>query len=603
MYPCLSPDTTRYTKGVVYLNLTLLGLTIALPFLYPFHTLPLPSFYNEWLAIALGLGACIVFLTALFWEKLSIPRSALHLLWLTGWVVFQSLIVEHVYAAQALLPALYLTWGMLLIVVAGWLRRQLGAEKVLGALAWFLFVGGTLQALAGLAQYLGLYGWLAGWIDFSPHNTIVGNIAQKNHLVAHVTLAALALIYLYAHRHISRGITYPLLMLFAVMLTLTGSRSVWLYIPIVSALSFIAYKKTRDPTHHSLAAYSALLLAFFVAAQLFMPAVNEWLNVLLGTDRGEIPTALQRGFSDAPRLVEWHKAWLIFLQSPIVGVGMGHYGWHSFNLHVLPGFASTSSSVLSHHAHNLLLEVAAELGIVGLILLVVLLASWLRQFFLNWLVPANWLVASVLLVLFIHSNLEYPSWYSYFLGTFLIFLALGDNRMTHATFSPRLGQISTAISLFLAGAILTATFSGYQVLKNIYHPSDETGISVTAERVKHVSLNPLLTPWAEITMVTTGKSNQGRIKEQLAVVSRATRFQPNPVKVRLQIIYFALADQPEDAIAWLRRFSKAYAPLLPAFICTMKESPHEKVRLLAHEGETILRRTLSCLEEEKTITH
>ena len=280
---------------------------------------------------------------------------------------------------------------------------------------------------------------------------------------------------------------------------------------------------------------------------------------------------------------------------------MGHYGWHSFNLHVLPGFASTSSSVLSHHAHNLFLEVAAELGIVGLILLVVLLASWLRQFFLNWLVPANWLVASVLLVLFIHSNLEYPSWYSYFLGTFLIFLALGDNRMTHATFSPRLGQISTAISLFLAGAILTATFSGYQVLKNIYHPSDETGISVTAERVKHVSLNPLLTPWAEITMVTTGKSNQGRIKEQLAVVSRATRFQPNPVKVRLQIIYFALADQPEDAIAWLRRFSKAYAPLLPAFICTMKESPHEKVRLLAHEGETILRRTLSCLEEEKRL--
>ncbi len=580
--------TPRLDDYVATLGLIFLGSIAVLPFLQPYRLLPLTSFYSEWLAIGLGIGACLIFLTLRFWENLTAPCTALHLSWLVGWIAVQSFFVNHIYITQALLPSLYLVWAMLLIVVAGRLRHQLGSEKVLGALAWFLLVGGTLQAFAGLAQYLGLYGWLAGWVNFSPHNTIVGNIAQKNHLAAHVTLAALALVYLYVHRHVSRGLTYPLLMLLAVILTLTGSRSVWLYVAIASALSLVAYRKTRNPIHHGLAAYSALLLVFFVAAQLFMPAVNEWLNMLLGTDRGEIPTTLQRGFLDSPRLVEWHKAWLIFLQSPIVGVGMGHYGWHSFNLHALPEFANTSSSVLSHHAHNLFLEVAAELGIVGLILLVVLLARWLRQFSRNWLVPANWLVASVLLVLFIHSNLEYPLWYSYFLGIAAIFMGISDDRAVRIVFTPRLGQIATASAFALIFAILVVTYAGFRDLANVNMLILEMGPEQAAARITAISKNPLLTPTAEAILATHGRPGEGEITRQLAITTRVMHHHPNPIKVQRQIVYLALAGHMEESVSLMRQAAIAYARPFANFTCALRETTDERIRPLVTEADSIL---------------
>ena len=582
------PDTARLTRGMAYLSLSLLGLAIALPFLYPIRVLPLPSFYGEWLAIALGLGACLVFLSTRFWRNLSIPRAALHLSWLAGWIALQVLFVKHIYTAQALLPALYLTWGVLLIVVAGWLRQQLTPNKVLLTFTWFLLVGGTLQALAGLAQYLGLYGWLAGWVNFSPHSTIIGNIAQKNHLATHITLAALALIYLYAHHHVSRTLTHPLLMLFAIILTLTGSRSVWLYVSIVLTLSFVAYKKTRSPIHHGLATYSALLLAFFVAAQLFMPTVNEWLNVLLGTDRGEIPTALQRGFSDASRLVEWHKAWLIFLQSPIVGVGMGHYGWHSFNLHALPEYASTSGDVIFHHAHNLFLAVSTELGVVGLILLVVLLAGWFRQFSQNWLVPANWLVASVLLVLFIHSNLEYPLWYSYFLGIAAIFMGISDDRTVRIVFTPRLGQIAAASTLMLIFSILAVTYAGFRDLAKVNMLVLEKGPEQAAARIVAISKNPLLTPWAEAALATHGQPGEDEIARQLTLTTRVMHRHPNPIKVQRQIIYLALAGHMEESASLMRKAATAYPRSFANFTCALRETADERIQPLVTEADNIL---------------
>ncbi len=582
------PDTARLTRGAAYLSLALLSLVITLPFLNPVHALPIPSFYSECLAIALGLGACLVFLSMRFWKNLSTPRAALHLSWLAGWIALQVLFVEHIYTTQALLPALYLAWAILLVAVVGWLRHQLGSEKVLDALAWFLFVGGTLQALVGLSQYLGHYGWLAGWFNFSPHNTIIGNIAQKNHLATHVTLAALALIYLYAHRHVSRGLTHPLLMLFAIILTLTGSRSVWLYVSSVSALSFVAYKKTRNPIHHSLAAYSTLLLAFFVAAQLFMPAVNEWLSVLLGTDRSEVPTALQRGFSDAPRLVEWHKAWLIFLQSPIVGVGMGHYGWHSFNLHALPEFVNVPSVAITHHAHNLFLGVAAELGIVGLILLVVLLAGWLRQFSRNWLVPANWFAASVLLVLFIHSNLEYPLWYSYFLGIAAIFMGISDDRTVRIVFTPRLGQIAAASALALIFAILAVTYAGFRDLTNVNMLVLEMGPEQAAARITAISKNPLLTPTAEAILATHGQPGEDEIARQLTLTTRVMRHHPNPIKVQRQIVYLALAGHMEGSVSLMRQAAATYTRPFARFACSLRESSDERIRPLIDEADRIM---------------
>lgn len=576
-------DITHLAKWMTHLSVVLLGLVISLPLLYPIRLLPVPSFYSEWLAIALGVGAGLVVLVTRFWQNLSIPRTAWHLSWLLGWIALQALFVKHPYTTQALLPALYLAWAILLVVVVGWLRRQLGSEKVLGTLAWFLLVGGTLQALVGLSQYLGHYGWLAGWFNVTQQGSVVGNIAQSNHFAVHVMLATLALIYLHARHRLGCALAGPLLLLFAITLTLAGSRSVWLYATGALGLSFVAYWRTREQIHRTMAIGSALLLAIFIAAQFFTPLVNEWLNL-------KINTVMQRGITDAiqPRLAEWHKAWLIFLQSPIIGVGIGHYGWHSFNLHALPEFVNIPSDTIFRHPHNLFAAIASETGVVGLTLLVVMLASWLRQFSRNWLVPANWFVASVLLVLFIHSNLEYPLWYSYFLGIAAIFMGISDDRIVRIVFTPRLGQVAAASALTLIFAILAVTYAGFRDLTNVNMLVLEMGPEQTAARVTAISKNPLLTPTAETILATHGQPGEDEIARQLALTTRVMHHHPNPIKVRRQIIYLALAGHTEESALLMRQAAAAYARPFAYFACALQETTDERIRPLVTEAENIL---------------
>lgn len=595
MDPQAHPDSTRCAKVIDYLGLSFLGLAAAIPFLCPRHTLPIPSFYGEWLAIALGVGACTVFLTAPFWKSLSIPKIALHILLLIAWIALQSLVVEHIYTTQALLPALYLGWAAVLIVVAGWLRQRLTTETAMGMISWFLLAGGILQSLAGLTQYLDLDGVLAGWVTLRQTISINGNIAQANNFATHVTLGALALIYLQAQRRIPLGLALPILAIFAIVLTLASSRSVWLYTLATVVLSAVLYWKARGTVHRRLAVLSMLFLVLFMIAQFLMPLVDEWLGAILadygfGRNRLGVLTALGKGIAGAheSRFMEWGRAWTIFLQAPIVGVGMGQYAWHSFTLYALPEFADHPTGEVFSHAHNLFMQVIAELGIIGLLLLVLLLASWIWQFLRGILTPNNWLIIGVLLILFIHSNLEYPLWYSHFLGVAAIMLGLGDNRSLRFTFTPWLGRTASAAVLVLAFGILALTYGSFRKLENVNLLIFESGPEEAASRLWAISRNPLLTPWAEAAMATHARPNTDNVDQHLARTSRVMRYQPHPIKVHRHIVFLAFAERMDESISFLRLSAAAYPSSFPRFACSLRDSRDKELQPLIAEAERIM---------------
>lgn len=589
-------------RALPYLSLFAFGLMTVAPFLQPVRAKPLIPFYNEWLALALGLGAGVVSLTSTFWKELFVPKITLYLLGLIALIAIQYVFIKPTYAAQTLLPLLYLAWVVVLAVLATWLREQLGLERVLRTLAYFLLVGGLLHALIGVVQYLGLHDLFGGLVESRKITNITGNIGQQNHFASQVMLATLSLSYLFALGRLSRGLVIFLLILFAFVLALSGSRSVALYTTGAFILSLLAYRKTNNDSHYRLAWLTGLLLAFFLFYQYSLPWLNEWLKEIfagLGFDTGhlEVLTAAQRGAVSGieQRLGEWHKAWLMFLSAPLFGVGVGNYAWHSFVLHGLPEIAEAHPAVqLYHHAHNFILEVLAELGAVGLLLLLLLLITWLKQFLKNWMTTENWFLATVLLVLFIHGSLEYPFWYSYFLGILAIFLALGDSRIIRIVFTPRLGQIGSAASLFLLYGILALTFSGYRQLTNVNTLILTRSPEQAANILQAVSRNTLLTPWAEAVITAQGELDKNRPEQQLAMMARVMRHQPDHIIVHRLIVFLALTEKKDDALSLLNHFAKAYSPIFPRYICDLKKSPHKKLDPLVTEGEKILGRRLSC---------
>ena len=586
-----SPQAAFAQRAPSFLVFLLIGSLTILPFLQPLHDLPITSFYSEWLAFALGLGACIALLSSTFWKQFAIPKTAVYLFAFIALIAIQNFVItDRIYPAQALLPALFIAWAMLLHILASWLKEQHGSEIISLVLAWGLMAGGIFQALVGSMQYLQVHGSLVFTHDLSA-TVVYGNLAQTNNFATYLTLATLALIYLFAQQRVRWIITAGLLGLFTFALALSGSRSVFLYLLATLLFSIASYWKGRSSTHVRLLSATVLSLIMFLVWQFILPMFDAYVGGLTALEK------LREMSGISIRTSEWHKAWLMFLDSPLLGVGIGNYGWHSFLYQSTPEFAVITKDVLFAHSHNLFMQVLAELGITGLLLLIGLIVAWLRQYFREWLKPTHWLIGACLLVLFIHSNLEYPLWYSFFLGLAAFLLGLGEQRNIKLTFTPGLGQFATGVVLLIAVAILTITFAGYRQLANLNSLVFRAGPQQAARVVQGVAGNPLLRPSAEAIMVAHGAANKSTIERQLELATRVMRHHPDPINVRHQIRYLALADRTEDAVALLRQASLAYPGHVPNYICLWRTSPEEELQPIIVEAEKLLNKPLRCAEK------
>lgn len=594
-------QTSAYTptaalRWVSYSSLTLVGLIGILPFINPFHTVPLASFYGEWLAIALGLAACLAFLARPFWLNFNIPQTAIFAFSLVVVFAVQSILLQRPYTAQLLIPALYLSWAVLLIVLATWLRQTLGKEKIVEILAWFMVAGGVLSALIGLVQYIGYGGWLNQFISFKRGATLYGNIAQPNHFATHVLLATTGLCYLFSKNRLSTVLAVSLLIFFAFIVGLSASRAALLYALSLCVLSLVNYINVRNTVNSRLCFITSFFFVIYAVAQYLSEYIHPWLmeyvkDWSLNLDPLAYNTALEK-LSTSPlglegRVSEWRKAWLMFLDAPVLGVGVGNYAWHSFNYQLLPEFSGTPKSWLFSHSHNIFTQVLAEVGLVGFSLLLLLLARWVMQIRKNWSHP-DWFIVAILLIIFIHSNLEFPLWYSYFLGITAFLLGLGDTQSFKAKFSPPLGQIGVGVGLLLGFSILVNTLLGFRSLADIplkyYLLPTQENIDTALTAAK----NPLLTPHAELVLTAMMPPTKDGIEEKVSITTRAFHRNPDSYKTYTHATFLALNNQMDEAKALLHQAARAYPHALQPFIDQRKNAPQEEIKILLVEAKKLV---------------
>lgn len=587
-------------------SLIVVGLIAVIPFLLPHYGLA-TAFYSEWAAFALGIVACLPFLSRDFWLHLEIPHLAICLFAFVVLIALQAPFVGHAYVTQALLPGIYITWATVLIILSAWIRKQLGLERSVAVLAWMLLIGGALSTTAGLVQYFDVSGELASVVD-QKSGSVYGNIGQRNHFATQITLASFALIYLHATDRANRAITTTLLALFALVLTASSSRAAAAYIIAGFLLSLISYRATKTQIHRRLLQGTGLLLVLFLLFQYLLPPLNDWLKLLLGAMGFDVNglnalVMLQRSGAEGIdlRVSEWRKAWLMFLESPLWGIGIGNYGWYSFNYQALPEFSAVPKAELFHHSHNLIMQVLAELGMAGLLLLVFMALVWLRQVLPHWKNPSYWLILTLVIVLLLHSNVEYPLWYSYFLGIAAVLLGLGDKGTVKIEFTPSLGQFTTGVTLIFSGAILFITLLGVQDINRAPLLAVTTTPQQASATLHAVSKNPLLTPWAEAAFALHGAPDMNTIKQQLLLTSRVMQYRPNPHFVNRQIIYLALAGRSTEASALMKKAFIAYPSDFSKYACSWKFAPVEEARLLWVEAEKMTGSEIKCKNRSGSI--
>jgi hypothetical protein len=337
------------------------------------------------------------------------------------------------------------------------------------------------------------------------------------------------------------------------VMTLSGSRSSWLYLLMMAGLAW--WWARRDAAQRPLLRYGLLLIAGFGAMHLVVQ-----LPFLGGAGSGTdtVQRLLGEDASGSVRLYLWREAGLMFLQSPWLGAGFGQFAWQHFQLlPVLQG----SVTGLYNNAHNLVLHLAAETGAAGLLALSGSLGLWLYGLRRATPGAAHWWGHAALGVLAIHSLLEYPLWYAYFIAVAAFLLgALDETRYRLGLRNT--GRMSVAAILLLGLMTLAQLRSDYHKLERAIRPAASTSSgqasaadSEVFERtwsgLAAVHRGSLLSPYAELSMSSLIEVGGGRIGEKLDLNGRVLRFAPiGPVAYR-QAMLLAQAGQQEQALAML----------------------------------------------------
>jgi len=531
------------------------GLLFALPFLQPYHRFPLTTFYNEWLAFALGLLATLLLLRRQSTEEAEIPAVALAPLGLIIVLAIQVSLGRVSYPEQVLIASLYLLWASLLVMLGRRLGQELGLAAVADTLAWFLLGGGVLNALAGLVQHYEIFTPIDFLISRKGGPGVFGNLNQPNHYAAYLSFALASAAYLFSRRKLAGVAAGSCIALFLLMSAFAGSRSPWLYLAIFTLLAFATRQVRRDEQSRRLTTLAVWLLPGFLlaqgVAQLIAPA--EGLQV----------TSAQRLFQVAsgikPRIELWDTAWRMFLAAPILGAGWGQFSWHHFLSQASSG--GSAAPGLFSHAHNLVLHLLAETGAAGALVIVGAGVLWLLDLRRVTLDATWWWLLSLVAVIGTHSMLEFPLWYAYFLGPAALLTGLGAQRLIRVRFQRAL-RLTVACCILAGSLNLIAVLAPYRDFERLLFSPEAAAMADDDDRplgpaIAHVLEEPLLRPYAELAIAYSIPVSSDRLREKLEFNARAMHFAPGSVVVYRQALLLALAG---DRAAAMQQLERSIAP-------------------------------------------
>jgi hypothetical protein len=406
-----------------WIALVFLGLLFAAPFLLPVHRLPQPAFDAEWLAATLLAGTAIA-LGLL--KKRAVTLQWPLPVWLGAMVAIAS--VQYLlgalhYSSQLVVACLY----AFAILAAYWVGRALLAhglfERSTNTMAWALIVGSVLSVLIQWMQLCDVKG-LPEWLFFEIldpwyRTRPFGNLAQANLLATYFIWSLCGILFL-SLRSMRPGVALVLVFVVATGLALTRSR-LGLVFSIAVLAAFWLPTALRPATVRARAALTAALaIGYLVGAGA--------VALLVEFQGGAVDNAVQR-FSEAGglsiRLVMWRDAFKVAATAPWVGVGFGDYAAHQYWIAAVGSGVEGTTKV-----HNVVLQTAAELGWPMALALVALGAWWLAA---QWRERAaaseTAFVMALLVVMGIHSLLEWPLSSMHFLIPTALLFALAEPRI------------------------------------------------------------------------------------------------------------------------------------------------------------------------------
>jgi O-antigen ligase len=539
-------------------SLLLAGAMCVLPFLVPYHQIPVLSFHSEWLAAALGVCAA---LSVLAWRgvpTVSIPSPALWLAAFSLFLVLRASGAGQAYPQIGLLAALYVLFAALMIWLGAQLASALGVERVATALAGLLLLGALANALAGAVQFYGRPALLEDVVAGLQGTRAYGNIAQSNLYADYLALGQSALLFLWLRLRVRTAYALLALLVLVAGGALSGSRGALVY-----ALWFALLATAAERIQGGMEARRLKFAAYGVAAAVLAAHFAvPWLNAALhlGPSSEDV---FSRQLAE-PRWQIYSIALRVFASAPVIGVGMGGFAGAAFERGLHPSLALLAEVWTS--PHNLVLHLLVETGVVGAVLALGGVGIWLCQLVRRYLahpLPALWWILATAGVELIHSLFEFPLWSAHFLGVAALLMGVGaapraPSRAMSVAIRVVAAGVCGALLLSLAALLRdyvrldAARITGTTV--TLADPADARRDAATMRELGH----GLMAPVAELWTVIGASMDRSDIAGKLAMSERVARFWPaNSILVR-RAAWLALNGEAESARALLERVVQTF---------------------------------------------
>jgi O-antigen ligase len=434
-----------------------LVIAAALPPLLAFNQTPAATLYNQLLALA-GWGLALVFWAASSpgWKSSLKSPAALAMLLLLAApitsVVWRALPLSLGLNAIAVIAA-----GLAVLVLAQGLSRE-ARRAAAEALCWGLLVAGLASVIISLVQVFAPQ--LADGVVIARSGVVgsaVSNLRQPNHLASLMMWAAIAAVFV-TQRRGWRWLLPPLLFAFVFTIVLSASRTGFIGIAMLVVWGLVDRRLSRS------ARLSLLATTLMLAASWWLMA--HWAAESGHAFRGS--SRLAEGAGSPSRLAILRDAWALTTANPWLGVGWGEFNF-AWSLTPFP----TRPIAFFDHTHNLVAQLAVELGLPWAAAVLALLGwalwkAWRDAARADDDAPLRRMALMIVLTIGLHSLLEYPLWYAYFLlpACFALGLALPvDDTAKPAPATP---GIALGV-LLIAGSLLAVC--DYQRIVAIYAPS------------------------------------------------------------------------------------------------------------------------------------
>lgn len=522
-------------------------------------TIPLQTNFiqNTISIILLALIITIGILQASLLKSLKIAHSLFYIGILIIFLGIQFAIIKPSYTAPYLEPISLLLLVSLAILTIQ--NSRISASRILFCVAvgilinsYWQIIFATLQLINFKLEYKVLfYGFnepyymLGNVFKFPIDSRITGGIGQHNNFADILSWGILANLYLFHKTNKLRTIIFwANLIIISIFVARAESRTAFFYPIILLAYSLYLWRYKITPSNQeylrklviSCGVMLVILLIYhFLEKNHLIHQVNY--NNLNPFDNPETRASL-RSMSVNERFTMWGRAWMMFIQHPILGVGWNQYLQY-FLITPTPSFAPNIVGELAafSNCHNLILQLLATTGIFGTLLFIILILYLICNLAKQSL-QAQILPLGVGLIVLTHSMLEYPLFNAAILIPVLLITTINENKYYSLNLKYRKlficisgllitliwWQISLGINNFL---ILSQAKkpNNYQMhnlqhnILNVYFATannlywDDAADSVIAQNLLYSIRNP---------------QNQKYFDLTYEVISRSAKYSPNP---------------------------------------------------------------------------